>query len=276
MEPLNLPLHDTVATKPAMATFSAPGSSHGYEQFVRSDTLWELPIILNYDSFAVRVDLRVVKAEEPPPSDMHRHLGNLLFRKEHTDVEFRVGEETFAAHRLLLGARSSPEFKAKLLLGSNTDVVQIDDMEPRVFKAMLTFMYTDSWPEMESKDEEAAICQRLFVAADQYALWRLKLMCESRLCNLIDENSLDDIFKLAEKHQCTALREACFDFCGSTALLLQSRKKLLALREDDEPYFDNSVSFYPTIIKDQIFNVLQHDWNKEEITAINMTLEIYQ
>nr|CAB3486017.1 unnamed protein product [Digitaria exilis] len=140
MEPLNLPLHDTVATKPAMATFSAPGSSHGYEQFVRSDTLWELPIILNYDSFAVRVDLRVVKAEEPPPSDMHRHLGNLLFRKEHTDVEFRVGEETFAAHRLLLGARSSPEFKAKLLLGSNTDVVQIDDMEPRVFKAMLTFM----------------------------------------------------------------------------------------------------------------------------------------
>jgi hypothetical protein len=41
-----------------------------------------------------------------PPSDMHRHFGDLLSIKEGADVKFRVRRTTFHAHRLVLAARS--------------------------------------------------------------------------------------------------------------------------------------------------------------------------
>jgi hypothetical protein len=43
MEPLRLP-QGRLATKPARATFSAPGSSFGYERFVRSEKHHDLKI----------------------------------------------------------------------------------------------------------------------------------------------------------------------------------------------------------------------------------------
>ncbi|CAN6236500.1 unnamed protein product [Urochloa humidicola] len=281
LDPYLKPLKHSWLAKPTVATFSAPGSSYGYERFVRSKTLGRLRDLRKYDCFAVRVDLRIVKEEDPstmlPSSDTHYHLGYLLSRnKEHADVEFRVGDETFAAHRLLLEARS-PVFKAKLP-GLNEErktivVVQINDMEPRVFKAMLSFIYTDTWPEMESK-EECAMSQRLFVAADQYGLQRLKLMCEYRLCDLIDASSVAEILLLAEKYQCAALKEACFDFIGSKAILLPAREKLLAAWKTDDLWFDQFVLLCSTIIKDQIFNILENDRSRESVEAIDITLDI--
>ncbi|CAN6236499.1 unnamed protein product [Urochloa humidicola] len=274
LEPLELPSRGRLEY-----TFSAPGSSYGYETFVGRETLEQVTALLDYDCLVVKVELRIVDQEPStmlPPSDMGKHLADLLSSKEHTDVEFRVGGETFAAHRLLLEARS-PIFTAKLL-GRNkehkaTTVVQIDDMEPRVFEAMLSFMYTDSWPKMED-EEESAISQRLFVAADQYGLKRLKLMCESRLCNLIDSYSMQDVLYLAEKHQSAALKEACFDYIGSTATLVPVREEFLEVRESQKLQFDRLVSLFSTITKDQISNVFENDWSSKSIEAIDITLDI--
>lgn len=62
--------------------------------------------------------------ESPPtfvsvaPSDLHRHLGDLLKTEKGADVVFEVGGHTFAAHRCVLAARS-PVFSACLsFLGS--------------------------------------------------------------------------------------------------------------------------------------------------------------
>jgi len=92
------------------------------------------------------------------------------------DVTFEVGEERFAAHRLVLGARSSV-FMAELLgpMKEKNRHIRIDDMEPRVFKAMLHFIYTDSLHKMHKRDTYA-MDQHLLVAADRYGLERLKLM----------------------------------------------------------------------------------------------------
>jgi len=85
-----------------------------------------------------------------PPSDLHWHLHGLLSSKEGADVELRVGGEKFAAHRLVLGARSSV-FKAELFhqteegSTSTNVVIQIRDMEARVFRALLTFIYTQTY-----------------------------------------------------------------------------------------------------------------------------------
>lgn len=78
-------------------------------------------------------------------------------------------DEMFVAHRLVLAARS-PVFKAELYSsmeeGIVTNTIRIDDMEAQVFKAMLNFIYTDSWQEMEQEDE-STMAQHLLVAADK-------------------------------------------------------------------------------------------------------------
>ncbi|OEL36187.1 BTB/POZ and MATH domain-containing protein 1, partial [Dichanthelium oligosanthes] len=141
----------------------------GFDRFIEREIL-ERSEYLKDDSFTLRVQVHVVK-ETPsllvPPSNIQQHLGSLL-SMEGADVEFRVGGETFVAHRLVLAARS-PIFNAELYSpmkeGMVTNTIHIDDMEAQVFKAMLNFIYTDSWPEMEQEDE-SAMTQHLLVAAD--------------------------------------------------------------------------------------------------------------
>ena len=151
-----------------------------------------------------------------PPSDMHQHFGQLLLAGEAADVNFEVGAETFAAHRCILAARSSV-FKAELLgtMKEKTAThIRIDDMEPKVFKALLHFIYTDSLPVMDEGDG-AATAQHLLVAADRYSMERLKLICEGKLCDHICKSTAATTLALAEQHGCGSLKKACFKFLTS-------------------------------------------------------------
>ena len=82
--------------------------------------------------------------------------------------------------------------------GSTTNAIHIDGMEAGVFSALLTFMYTDALPDMDQQ-EESAMAQHFLVAADKYGLDRLKLICEDKLCSLIDTSSVATILALAEQ-----------------------------------------------------------------------------
>ena len=98
-------------------------------------------------------------------------------------------------------------------------------MEPEVFDALLTFIYTDTLPEMK-EGEECAMAQHLLVAADRYNLERLKLICEDKLCKYIDTGSAATILALAEKHNYHGLKDACFAFLSSARLWMQSWKEV--------------------------------------------------
>uniref|UniRef100_A0A0E0F7R2 BPM/SPOP BACK domain-containing protein n=1 Tax=Oryza meridionalis TaxID=40149 RepID=A0A0E0F7R2_9ORYZ len=71
-------------------------------------------------------------------------------------------------------------------------------MEPRVFEAMLHFIYNDSLPEVDDDDdgEVAAMAQHLLVAADSH----------------VDASTAATALTLAEQHHCERLKEACFKF----------------------------------------------------------------
>jgi speckle-type POZ protein len=183
---------------------------------------------LKDDSFTLRIDVTVMKDVHKdteatpsfvavPPPDMHQHFGNLLSSKEAADVQFRVGNKTFPAHRLVLAARS-PVFKAELYgtmkESVTTNIIPIHDMEAEVFNGLLTFMYTDTFPEMKEQ-EESPMAQHLLVAADRYLLERLKLICEDKLSKHIDADSAVTIMALAEKHNCPGLKEACLQHIRS-------------------------------------------------------------
>ncbi|CAL4941859.1 unnamed protein product [Urochloa decumbens] len=211
---------------------------------------WRYPLIktevleeseyLKDDSFTLRFDITVMKdvhTEETPfvavrPSDMHQHFGNLLLSKAGADVQFRVGNKTFSAHRLVLAARS-PVFKAELYgtmkESVTTDVIPIHDMEAEVFSALLTFMYTDTFPEMKGQ-EESAMAQNLLVAADRYFLEVT-------------------ILALAERHNCPGLKEACLQF-------VRSSKHLDAAMEiDGIGYITRS---YPRVLKELMSKIIPH------------------
>ncbi|XP_047085964.1 BTB/POZ and MATH domain-containing protein 1-like [Lolium rigidum] len=204
--------------------FAVGSDCWGFGKFMGREAL-EKSEHLKDDSFTVKVDVNIMgechTQEAPaivvPPSDMHLHFGDLLSSKACVDVEFRVAGETFSAHRSVLAARS-PVFRAQfcgpMKEGTSTDAIHIDDMEARVFSALLSFIYTDALPEMK-QDEESAMAQHLLVAADKYGLDRLKLICEDKLSSDIDTSSVATILALAEQHHCCGLKAACLAFLGS-------------------------------------------------------------
>ena len=138
---------------------------------------------------AVQV-FRDLKAIPVPSSNLPQHLGELLESHAGADVTFSVSGESFAAHKIILAARS-PVFMAEFFGGvqeKTSGRVEIQEMEPSVFAAMLGFIYTDAVPELNKKMEPATatLVQHLLVAADRYGLDRLKMMCERRLAFAID------------------------------------------------------------------------------------------
>ncbi|CAN6305185.1 unnamed protein product [Urochloa humidicola] len=95
-------------------------------------------------------------------------------------------------------------------------VIRVDDMEPRVFKALLYFVYNDSLPETKKEREwRITMSHQLLVAADRYGLDRLKLMCEEKLCRYIDVGTVATFLMLADQHHCQGLKKACFNFLSS-------------------------------------------------------------
>ncbi|KAF8722844.1 hypothetical protein HU200_021974 [Digitaria exilis] len=214
--------------------------------------------LLQSDSFTLQCEVvvldrfhavKIAPFVEVPPPDLQRHFGELLLSGEASDVTLQAGGVRFNAHRCVLAARS-PVFKAELL-GSmkegTSNCVNIEDMEPRVLKAVLQFIYTDMLPEV-SKKEEAAMSQHLLEAADRFNLQRLRLLCEDKLCGCIDTSSVVNTLVLAEQHSSQGLKEKCFEFLKSTGLN--------AVMATDG--FNHLASSCPTILEELMSKVTLH------------------
>ncbi|XBI43080.1 hypothetical protein VPH35_107899 [Triticum aestivum] len=209
------------------------GHMWGYAKFAKREELERSEHLTN-DAFTVRCDLVVIneiRTEDVaavgvnqfvtvPQSNLTQHVGDLLKSEKGTNVVFEVCGETFPAHRCVLAARS-PVFSAELfgaMKEGSGGVVRVGDMEARVFKALLSFVYTDSLPETEEEDDQAgSMFQHLLVAADRYDLGRLKLICEEKLCVYIDVFTAATTLAMAEQHHCHGLKKACLEFLSTPA-----------------------------------------------------------
>ncbi|CAL4991261.1 unnamed protein product [Urochloa decumbens] len=170
------------------------------------------------DKFCIRCDVTVIHEMSAvvPPSDLHQHLADILATGVGADVTFVVGGETFHAHKNVLAARSSV-FKAEFFGGpvrENVEasvIIRIDGIDPRVFEAMLHFIYTDTLPKFERGDE-LVMAQHLLVAADRYNVERLVSLCEFDLSLFIGTSVVVSTLVLAEQLGCQLLKEECFKF----------------------------------------------------------------
>jgi speckle-type POZ protein len=214
-------------------TLKYKGSMWGYKRFFRR-TLLESSDFLKNDCLKINCTVGVVisatdcpqlNSIHVPESDIGSHFGTLLENMEGSDVTFDVAGEKFPGHKLVLVARS-PEFRSKFFNGMDMEDKQeivVTDLEPKVFKAMLHFIYRDTLTEeadavLSTTSSEFPVSEtliaKLLAAADKYGLERLRLMCESRLCKDINVNSVANILTLADHCHAIKLKAVCLNFAA--------------------------------------------------------------
>lgn len=85
---------------------------------------------------------------------------------------------------------------------------------------MILFIYTDEMPDLReitgssSSGTLTNVVQHLLAAADRYNLERLKLLCESKLCEEITADTVATTLALAEQHQFGQLKAMCLKFAA--------------------------------------------------------------
>ncbi|KAA3471836.1 BTB/POZ and MATH domain-containing protein 2-like [Gossypium australe] len=239
--------------------------SMGYKRFFRR-TLLEQSDYLKNDCLSVHCSVGVVKShtEGPklysiavPPSRTGHHFGQLLKTGKGTDVSFEVGGEVFYAHKLVLAARS-PVFRAQLfgpMKEQNTKQIKVEDLEA---PALLHFMYWDSLPDMQeltgldSKWVTTLMSQHLLAAADRYGLERLRLLCESNLCEDVTINTVATTLALAEQHHCFQLKAVCLKFVAVPENLRA------VMQTDGFVYLKESCPSVMTELLEYVARVIEH------------------
>ncbi|KAL0321916.1 UNVERIFIED_CONTAM: BTB/POZ and MATH domain-containing protein 3 [Sesamum calycinum] len=219
-------------------TLKYRGSMWGYKRFFRRTSL-ETSDFLKDDCLSMHCTVGVVRTrvEGPklysvpiPPSDMGQSLKYLLDAELGCDITFQVGEESFKAHKLILAARS-PVFRAQFfgLVGNpNSDKVELEDVEPSIFKALLQFIYSDELPDFHeiigsTSTLSAIMMQHLLAAADRFGLDRLKQLCEAKLCEEVSADTVATTLSLAEQHHCPQLKAICLKFAATNlGVVMQS------------------------------------------------------
>ncbi|KAL2506760.1 BTB/POZ and MATH domain-containing protein 1 [Abeliophyllum distichum] len=178
--------------------------------------------------------------QSPPPSDNVQNFGQLLESLEESDVEFEVEGEIFAAHKLVIAARS-PVFKAQLFgafKDQNTKCIRVEDMKAPVFKALLHYLYWDVFPDVE------------------------ELLCEARIKENIAINTVASSLALAEQHN-SQLKSVCIEF-------ITQPENLKAVMQTEG--FDHLKESCPSIITD----LLEYIAKRVKCSDISMDMVMKQ
>ncbi|KAJ4781568.1 BTB/POZ and MATH domain-containing protein 2 [Rhynchospora pubera] len=214
---------------PILRTFSSHPDdgcrSLGYRDFISMDKLEA--VFCKERILVISFSIRVLNS----PSEIYDCSGGLcddikeLWEGEDSfDVTFEVEGEKINAHRFMLAARS-PVFKAELygsMKEAKSRCIKIHDMKFKVFMSLLRFIYTDDYEDSAFKCHPSDILvQDLFVAADRYALEKLKVQCQQRLWMSISIDTVLTTLILAERHSSAWLKEKCLEFASKSENLTQ-------------------------------------------------------
>ncbi|KAJ4793590.1 BTB/POZ and MATH domain-containing protein 2 [Rhynchospora pubera] len=219
-------------TRHVWSLFRCKGSSEGFRTFIKKSLL-ESEFIRD-GWFVLRCDIRVMNGEweetslpdeisAPPFRHLYEELYELLKRKEMTDVVIEVAGESMEAHRLVLAARS-PLFKELITKATpRSNCIKVNYVTPVVFKVVLHFMYTDALPPVnklfdgdstEGNVDLYGLTQEVLVAADEYKLHGLKIICEEKLAKHLSMETVVSSLDLAQHHNCQHLKKICFEFAA--------------------------------------------------------------
>ncbi|CAO2597555.1 Speckle-type POZ protein-like [Lemmus lemmus] len=223
---LNAKREETKAMESQRAYRFVQGKDWGFKKFIRRDFLLdEANGLLPDDKLTLFCEVSVVQDSvnvsgytntntlKVPECRLAEDLGNLWENTRFTDCCFFVRGKEFKAHKSVLAARS-PVFSAMFeheMEECKKNRVEINDLDPEVFKEMMRFVYTGKAPNLDK------MADNLLAAADKYALERLKVMCEEALCSSLSVENVADTLVLADLHSAEQLKAQAIDFINSQA-----------------------------------------------------------
>ncbi|XP_073821148.1 speckle-type POZ protein-like [Musca autumnalis] len=140
---------------------------------------------------------------------LHERMATLLHTGKFSDVTLVVKGQELFAHKAILSLRSSvfaAMFEHETMAENKTNQIIINDFEPAVIRELLTFMYSDTAPNIEG------VVGELLAAADKYDVEQLKGLCESVLNNDISNETVLPTLVLADQHSASTLKIRCFHY----------------------------------------------------------------
>ena len=153
-------------------------------------------------------------------------VGELWENSLFTDCSLLVAGHEFRAHKAILAARS-PVFRAMFeheMEKRLTNRVDINDLDPKVFKEMMGFIYTGKAPHLHI---HSMACD-LLAAADRYGL---EGICEDSLCrNLSVENAAHTLI-LADLHNIQQLKTEALYFIAFYASVVSETSEWKSMME---------------------------------------------
>ena len=113
-------------------------------------------------------------------------IWNMAIDRKFADIEFLVGDQSFAAHRFILSIRS-PVFDAMFesaMTEAATRQVRIEDVDANTFRAFLEFLYIGTLKSFDRKEQ-------LLSLARKYQVETLIPLCQSNF----EKIDIDDYTK---------------------------------------------------------------------------------
>lgn len=194
-----------------------------------------------------------------PYSTLYRDLANFVAQPAGKDIEFIVATRTFPAHSIfcvrcpyfhfLLSKtyqnlaspedeaanfeETSPAFKFKVAAVSHTpNTFVVDNASPRVFFALLMFLYCDTVPNSVEK-LSAEENMELYEISIEYRIPRLRMICLREISEAINTENVARTLQLADSRELEKIREMCLSFIIDSFNLVSTSRGFEELGKDN-------------------------------------------
>lgn len=171
-------------------------------------------------------------------SSINDDFEQLFENNKFSDVKLVVRGQEFRVHKAILTARS-PVFSAMFeheMRENNENLVEIVDIEPDVMQEVLRYIYAGRVKHVQD------IKGDLLAAANKYGIDELKAVCEEKLINDLNVDTVGELLILADCHEAGNLKYSAIEF-------LAKHIKEIVNNENFKKSIKNMSSFFLDILQ---------------------------
>ncbi|XP_062977437.1 ankyrin repeat and BTB/POZ domain-containing protein 1 isoform X2 [Elgaria multicarinata webbii] len=193
------------------------------------------------------------------------------------DVCFRVADYNFLCHKAFFCGRSD-YFKAlledhfseseELQTQPSIPVVTLHDISEEIFIRVLYYIYSDD-TELSPENAYEVLC-----VADMYLLPGLKRLCGRTLAQVLDEDSVVSIWKIAKLFQLTRLEDQCTEYMAKIIeKLVELEEFAVAVKENAEAVEERQETDSIPLVDDIRFHITSNVQTYSAIEEANQKLD---
>nr|XP_009667658.1 PREDICTED: ankyrin repeat and BTB/POZ domain-containing protein 1 [Struthio camelus australis] len=216
------------------------------------------------------------------PAELRVGFGELPFDSTDNfnscpDVCFRVADYNFLCHKAFFCGRSD-YFKAlledhfseseELQTQPSIPVVTLHNITEDIFIRVLYYIYSDD-TELSPENAYDVLC-----VADMYLLPGLKRLCGRTLAQILDEDNIVNIWRIAKLFQLTRLEDQCTEYMAKIIeKLVELEEFVAAVKENAEAVEERQETDSIPLVDDIRFHITSNVQTYSAIEEANQKLE---